>query len=202
MLHAPHMRPESSVPGFLYGLAASLALVANCADAQGVQVNVVRDGDFVVVSASADMPVERRVAWEVLTNYDRYTDFIPHLRVSRVVSRSGDGLVLEQQGEFRFLFFRQPMELRLAVAEKPQYRVESRSVSGSLKDLKGSYELRDAPGGLRLLYSGRFVPDIGLPWFIGLFFVRAAIETEFSALVGEILRRNSEHRIGDVRPAG
>ncbi|MBI4290733.1 MAG: cyclase [Betaproteobacteria bacterium] len=195
MLHAPHMHPDSSrvVPGFLYGLAASLVFLVHSADAQDVLVNVVREGDFVVVSASADMPVERSIAWEVLTNYDRYAEFIPHLRVSRVVSRSGGGLVLEQQGEFRFLFFRQPLELRLAVTEKPQYLVESRSLSGSLKDLKGNYELHDAPGGLRLLYSGRFVPDISLPWFIGLFFVRAVIEKEFSALVAEILRRNSEH---------
>jgi hypothetical protein len=196
MLHALHMHPESStvVAGFVYGLAASLAFLVNSADARDVLVNVAREGDFVVVSARADMPVERRIAWEVLTNYDRYAEFIPHLRVSRVVSRGEEGVVVEQQGEFRFLFFSQPMELRLAVAEKPQFLIESRSLGGSLKDLKSSYELRDAPGGLQLVYSGRFIPDVGVPPFIGLYVVRKAIETEFLALVGEILRRGAPER--------
>ncbi|MBI2962041.1 MAG: hypothetical protein HYY28_17185, partial [Betaproteobacteria bacterium] len=130
----------------------------------------------------------------VLTNYERYTEFIPHLRVSRVVSRGDGKLVLEQQGEFRFLFFSRPMDLRLAVSEKPQFLVESRALSGSLRDLKSRYELRDAPGGLQLIYRGRFIPDVGLPPFIGLFVVRAAIESEFSALVGEILRRGAPAR--------
>ena len=198
------MRRESStiVCGFLYGLAASLALAANSAAVQDAQVSVVRDGDFVVVSASADMPVERRVAWEVLTNYDRYAEFIPHLRVSRVLSRGNDGVVVEQKGEFTFLFFSQPMELRFAVVEKPQFRIESHALAGSLKNLTSKYELRDVPGGLRLIYSGRFVPDIGLPPFIGLVVVRSAMEKQFSALVGEIMRRNGEHRTDNVRPAG
>ncbi len=202
MLHALHMAQQLPVDsrGFLCGVAAIIVLVANSAQGQEADLSVARDGDYVVVSARADIPVERSLAWEVLTDYDRYPRFIPDLRISRVLSRSEGLAVVEQEGRFTFLFFSEPVEVRLAVHEEPRHLVESHALAGNLKDLKSRYELLDEPSGTRLVYSGRFVPQ-ALPPFIGLLVVRSALRKQFFALVAEIARRGADRGLAG-KPAG
>lgn len=189
---------------FLRSLAAALVLSAACASAQNVQVTVTRDGDWVGVLASAEIPVDRQIVWEVLTDYDRYPEFIPDMRMTRVVSRGNDGLVVDFKGEFCFLFFCEAMESRLAVVLYPRSRVDARSLAGSLRDLSSIYELREVPGAVQLVYSGRFIPEFSPPPFIGTMVVRHSMEKQFAALVAEMVRRGERARsrsVDEVRPA-
>ena len=200
------MRAERSaiLRGFLWSQAAVLILSAACTGAQDVQMTVTRDGDWVTVWASAEIPADRNIVWEVLTDYDRYPEFIPDLSASRVVSRDGNRLVVDFKGEFRFLFFSQPMESRLAVVLYPRSRIEARSLAGSLRYLIGTYELQAAPGGVLLVYSARFVPEFTPPPIIGMVVTHWAMEKQFAALVGEMVRRGglARSRSGDeTRPA-
>lgn len=190
--------------GFLWSQAAALVLSAACASAQNVQVTVTRDGDWVAVLASAEVPVDAQIVWEVLTDYDHYSEFIPDMSGSRIASRGDDGLVVEFKGEFRFLFFSQPMESRLAVVLHPRSRVEARSLSGSFRDLSSIYELREVPGAVQLVYSGRFIPEFSPPPLIGAMVVRLSMEKQFAALVAEMVRRGERMRsrsVDDMRPA-
>lgn len=148
-----------------------------------------RAGDGVHIIAAADLPTGTRNAWDVLTDYDHLAEFIPSLRSSRVVERNGHNVVLEQKGEAGFLFFRFPLEVRLAVEERPFERVNSRATGGSMREMEGSYELRAIPGGVRLVYTGRMVPDFAVPAFIETAAIRNVARTQFAAMVREILRR-------------
>ena len=157
--------------------------------AQEVSIETTRQGDHIVIEASAELQADVRIVWQVLSDYDRLAEFIPNLKVSRVLSRTADGVVLEQQGEYAFLFFSQPIDVRLLIIEMPPHRIVSRAMAGSFREMTGSYELTPVPGGVRLRYAGRMLPNFYLPPFLGVVAARAAAEKQFRGMVDEILRR-------------
>ena len=155
----------------------------------GLRFSAERDGGLVKVSASVELPVDPALAWQVLTDYDHYADFISGLSESRVVQRSAEGIVIEQKGDIGVLFFRQPAHTRMLVREVPPTAVVSRGLEGNFRDLNGRYELQPAGSGVRLVYSGSFVPDFFLPPLIGMALVHHTLEKNFSELAAEIVRR-------------
>lgn len=151
--------------------------------------SALREGEFIIVSASVDLPVAAALAWSVLTDYERYPRFITGLRESRIIARGPSALVLEQKGEFGILFFSQAVETRMLVVETPPRSIVSRSIGGSFRDMTGRYELQPLPQGVRLIYSGQLVPEFGVPPLIGMPAVRYVLWREFSEMVDEIMRR-------------
>jgi carbon monoxide dehydrogenase subunit G len=172
-----------------FAVALLWLLPAWPACAQEVSVETSRQGEFIIIEASADLQADVRTIWQVLTDYDHLSDFIPDMKSSRVLSRNADGVVVEQKGEFSFLFFSRPVEVQLVVVESPPRRVVSRAISGSFREMSGSYQLEPVPGGIRLLYSGRMVPDFDMPPLFGMMAVRIVAQRRFSAMVREIIRR-------------
>lgn len=154
-------------------------------------VEVIRHGDVFEVQASADIEADRLRAWEVLTDYDRLAQFIPGMTSSRVISRDGNTVIVEQNGEATLLFFRFPMQVRLAIEEYPQDRIESRAVAGNFKALQGTYFLETHGALLRLRYAGQFTPDFNVPPLIGTYLVRNILRKRFLAMVEEILKFGS-----------
>jgi ribosome-associated toxin RatA of RatAB toxin-antitoxin module len=163
------------------------------AAAQDVEIETYRRGDTVTVWAEANLQVDLRVAWDVLSDYDHMSQFIPNLTVSRVISRNANSLVVEQKGEFAFLFFRQPIEVRMDTVETPRSRIVAHAIAGgSFRELSGRYELQNLEeGGVRITYMGRFVPAFPLPPFLGIIAVRNTASTQFAAMMAEIRRRDS-----------
>jgi carbon monoxide dehydrogenase subunit G len=153
-----------------------------------ITVEVTRHDDSFDVAASADLDCERSHAWQVLTDYERLAEFIPGMASSRVVFRSGNSLVLEQNGEASLLFFSIPMKVRLAVEEFPPDRIESRAIDGNFKELLGTYLLESSGSRLRLRYSGRLTPDFNVPPLIGTLLMRNTVRKQFAAMVEEILK--------------
>jgi len=174
----------------------AVILIAACfgatpAAAQDLHVETSRDGEFVTVAASAELPADLRVAWEVLSDYNHLAQFIPDISSSRVVSRDGDKVVVEQKGTIGFFIYRQPVDVTLEVLEEPMRRITARATSGNIRDLETRYELQPDGAGVKLAYTGRFIPDFILPPVIGMPIMRHVIERRFRAMVDEILRRDA-----------
>ena len=172
---------------------AGVLCVQAAANAQQVEIETDGQGEYITVTASAEMLVDPRTVWNVITDYDHLAEFIPYMRSSRVVQRDADRLLIEQTGEFSFLFFRQPVRAKLAVVESPQRRVMARAVGGNLREMEGHYTLESLPEGtVRLSYSGWLLPDFAVPPVIGKMVVRNVLAKQFSAMVREIVRRDAE----------
>jgi carbon monoxide dehydrogenase subunit G len=175
-------------------LAGTLAAQSAIAAGQ-IRFETDDEGELITITASADMEVEARTVWAVISDYDNLADFIPHMRSSRVLRRDGDQVLIEQTGEFGFLFFRQPVEVRLSVAESPPRRIVAHAVGGNLQSLEGRYAIESLPGGeVRLNYSGRLVPGFDVPRFVSRMAVRSTMARQFQALVQEIVRRDLSAR--------
>ena len=175
---------------------AGAAAVPHAARAQErtpeVTSEVTQEGDFISVTAIAEVALPRALAYAVLTDYEHYPDFIPELHHSRVLLRQGTGLVLEQRGIMKFLFFSQPIDLQLAVVESAPNRVISRALGGNLRGFSGRYELQVVGSGVRISYSARFIPSFVLPEVLGTFIVRNVFVRAFEATLEEMQRRHAK----------
>jgi hypothetical protein len=120
------------------------------------------------------------------------------LKSSRVVSREGNKVRVEQKGDVGFIFYKQPISVTLEVYEEPQRRISARGVEGNVKGLETRYELHHSGPEVTLDYAGRFDPDFAIPPLIGMPLLRRVFERRFRAMVEEIQRRDTLAR-GDLK---
>src|SRR4051812_17526922 len=97
-----------------------------------VTVEAIRKGEFIEVQAKVTIEAPVAIVWGTLTDYERLPEFIPGLRKSRLVSRRGTSVVVEQSGEARFLMFTFPIEVTLEAIEHPRSAIKVRALSGNL----------------------------------------------------------------------
>lgn len=166
----------------------ALAFPALC-HAADISLQAARHGDSFEVEATAEFEAEVALAWEVLTDYNRLSEFIPGMHSSRIVSRSKRSVVVDQSGEARLLFLSYPIQVRLEVEEFPYERIVSRAIEGNFKDLRGAYILEARGRRLLLHYTGSLTPDFSIPPLIGTILVRNTVAKRFGAMVDEIMRR-------------
>jgi ribosome-associated toxin RatA of RatAB toxin-antitoxin module len=166
-----------------------LSSPAPAADIDEVNVEAHREGNAVLINAVARVSADVDTAWTVLTDYDRYAEFIPDLKSSQVLLRQGNTAIVEQKGEAGFFLFHFKVEVTFIAAEAPRTSITSRALSGTFKEMTGLYLVAQEGEILHLTYTGRLVPDFPLPPLIGTAAVRAAVQKHFGALVKEIQRR-------------
>jgi len=173
------------IPSIFFALMILVAF-PETGQAADISVQIARHGDTFEINASAEVEVAVTDAWKVLTDYGRLAEFIPGMLESRVVSRDGSSVVVDQSGETSLLFFTFPMHVRLAIEEQPYVRISSTAIAGNFKELTGVYLLQARGAGMRLSYAGKFTPDFGFPPLLGTLIVRKTAEKRFNAMVHEI----------------
>jgi ribosome-associated toxin RatA of RatAB toxin-antitoxin module len=173
-------------------LAVCAAGRAGASDVVSVEARRRDDALEVVCRVLLAAPVE--LIWQTLTDYGRLAEFIPGMRKSRIVSRSGAVTVVEQSGEARLLFFTFPLEVTLTSTERPPHVIEATLLRGNLKRLDGVYRIVPQGGGRVLLTWTGVVEAHSMPPLIGEIVMRASIEDQFRGMVEEILRRDALRR--------
>jgi ribosome-associated toxin RatA of RatAB toxin-antitoxin module len=177
-------------------LPAALLLlwVSAAGAAQGISVEATRRDASVEIRAHALLEASFDTVWGTLTDYDRLAEFIPGLRRSRVVERKGGSLVVEQEGEARFLFFSYPIEVTLLATARRPAAIDVRMLKGNLRRLEGGYRLEQIGAGkIVLRWVGLIEPE-SLPPLLGVLVMRANIEDQFTGMVREIERREAARR--------
>lgn len=169
---------------------ATMVTTAQCADAATIAVTAERKGDTIDIHASAQLQADGETAWRVLTAYDRYADFIPDLRTSRIVARQGAIATVEQSGDARVGLFPVPLDVTLEIVEFPPTGLRSHAISGTLRELENSYTLTPGKQGLVLDYVGHVAPGLAFFGPIELQAVKQDVSRQFQALTDEIERQS------------
>lgn len=168
------------------------AVASTAGAAEGLSVEATRRDSAVEIRAFALLDASYGTVWSTLTDYNHLTEFIPGMKISRVVERRGDAVVVEQEGEARFLFFSFPIKVTVISTARPPVAIDVRLLKGSLRRLDGGYRLEQiAPGRIALRWIGLIEPD-ALPPLLGMLVMRATIEDQFTGMVREIERRERE----------
>jgi hypothetical protein len=185
----------------VFALTFALASVPPAAAAT-ITADAERNGDAVDIRASAVLDSDGATAWRVLTEYDRHTEFIPDLRMSRVIARRDTMVTVEQSGDAALWLFKMPLNISFEIKEIPPYRLQSRAVAGSLSALTSSYTLTLAAPGIRLDYVGRATPGYALFGRFEQAVIEHNVTRQFQALADEIERQGAiarPHTMAEVK---
>ena len=174
----------------------SVAAVA----AEDFHVETARRGGAVEVRAYAVVEAQYATVWSTLTDYDAFSAFIPGMRSSRVIERTGATWVVEQKGETRFLVFTYPIEVTLLATAMPPYALDVHLLKGNLRRLDGGYRLEPAGAGrIGLRWTGLVEPQ-SLPPLLGELVMRSNVEAQFAGMVREIELREARRRAASPAP--
>lgn len=146
----------------------------------------------ITIKAYVDVPVDGRLAWSVLTDYDRLADFVPDMHLSRRISKPGEPTQVYQRGEKSWLVLDTPFEVVLLMHETPFSRISFRQLSGTLKDMHGEWRLLPLAEGVRVAYMARLEPGLLSPRVPGDgWLIEADIQRILEAIAHEMIRRRS-----------
>lgn len=146
------------------------------------------------VTSSGTVQATPALVWRVLTDYDHLADYLPNLKSTRVVSRTGGKVILEQVGAARFLFFSQTIRLVVQVDERTPDRIDIELIEGDMKAFRARWELSPLAGatgttGTRVAYSATIVPKFDVPGIIGTSVVRKDIARMMAAVLSRVDRQ-------------
>lgn len=158
---------------------------------EDIVVEVVREGDTVSVAATILAPVDIEIAWQVLCDFDHLADFVPSIEHSKIISKPGEPLVIEQRGFARFGPFGVPFDTVRAVELVPPRIVRTRMLRGNMRELEATMELEAAEGGTQMTYHAKVEPDFWLPPLLGPAFIRHETRGQLGAMIKEMKRREA-----------
>jgi Polyketide cyclase / dehydrase and lipid transport len=168
-------------------VAATPALAA----AVDTQVAVSRRGDVFLVDAVLVAPVTGREAWNVLTDFDAMSAFVPNLDTSRVTARYGESLRVEQTGVARWGPLAHAFSMVREVELEPMQLVRSRSLSESPMQVRSQTRFASVAGGTEIRHHVEISLDIWMPAALIEPFLRHEVREQFDAVVAEMLRRRA-----------
>ncbi len=140
------------------------------------------------VMACASTTATPRLAWQVLTDFDHLSDFIPDMRLSRVISAPGEPLRVEQRGTWHALFFQRRIDVVFAIELDPMRAITFRAVDGNLRPMSGHLRLTGRPD-CRIEYRAQSTPAFWIPPLIGPALMRGQIREQLEGVLREIRRR-------------
>jgi ribosome-associated toxin RatA of RatAB toxin-antitoxin module len=152
-------------------------------------VTVVFGSEQIEISLDTQAPVTPAQAWAVLTDYEHMSQFLPGLELSEVSSRQGNVLRVRQRGSTRAGILHFDYENVRDVNLTPQRLITTHGVSGDVKRLDSSTELRPREGGVQLHYHVAFEPARPLPSFLGNSALKRQTADNFNAFIREMIRR-------------
>ena len=89
----------------------------------------------VLVTAPVD------TTWKVLTDYNRFKDFLPGVVSSRILETTGNQTVFEQVNSVKVFLFTQKSRLVVAASKQYPKQIDFQLKEGDVKSLKGVWKL-------------------------------------------------------------
>lgn len=165
-------------------------------DERDVAVHIQRDGPRIIVDVRLPVAATALETWAVATDYDHMASFVSNLESSRILTRAGNVLTIEQKGKasrgpLSFAF----QNVREIVLTPPR-EIRSRLVSGDLEASEFTTRVIDHGESSEIVNHGEFIPKVWVPPIIGPAVIEAETRKQFAELRAEVLRRKAESLAG------
>lgn len=172
-------------------LALVMLLVPAAGGGRAADVQIEQQGRVFHVSSQSVVAAQPAVAWRVLTDYGRLAEFVPAMRSSRVVSKPGQPLVIEQSGEAGVLLFRFTIDVVLEIDERPPQRLAFNARSGNMRRMRGEWRVEPEGAATRLHYTAELEPAFWVPPLVGAALLRRDIASQIEGVAAEMERRQN-----------
>lgn len=168
----------------LLAAGAAALLAASAVRAQvAVAVSAGAEGEY-RLTGRFGVDARPELAWSVLTDYEGLSGFVSSIRASRVLSRDGEGALIEQEGTGRFLFISRRVRLRLAVRERAPSSLSFEDIDGGqFRVYRGSWTITPEGEGCVVDYELVARPE---PSLAPDFAAARALRKSVQRLLGEV----------------
>ena len=130
--------------------------------------------------------------WDVLTDYENLSRFIPNLSTSELIQRQGQTVRLQQVGSQQLLGLRFSAQVQLELTEfRQDGLLQFRMVKGDFRRFEGSWQIRQRPDGSSLLYELTVQGCLGMPIALIEERLRDDLSSNLKAVVLEAHRRKA-----------
>ncbi|NTU96859.1 MAG: cyclase [Chlorobiaceae bacterium] len=122
-------------------------------------------GDIIGVTGMVLINSEPEHVWTALTDYDNLHRNLPKVVSSRLVSRTGNDVVIEQTGKTGIFIFEKTVHFLLKVHEDYRKSITFEQESGDFRIYRGEWRLGTIPGtrGTLLVYNAEIKPAFFAP---------------------------------------
>lgn len=177
----PVLRRLARHAALAFGLFVPLSAYAEAV------VQIQANMGIIQINADIDTGVDRKTAWNVLTDYNRWAEFIPDLLICRVISQPGEPIRLEQRGRIPQLpTF--PLVMITEVEETPMKGLRFQRIAGNIKTLAGEWQIKGKKR-VQLNYQAIIEPGFPLPPNLTIDIFRNDAKVRLEALAAEMARR-------------
>ena len=131
--------------------------------------------------------------WEVLTDYEGLSEFIPNLSSSKLIERSGNRVTLSQIGSQQLVLglkFSAEVQLEL-VEHRPEGLLQFRMLKGDFRRFEGAWRLQAVPDQTLVLYELTVQGCLGMPVSLIEQRLRQDLNDNLLAVEEETIRRNT-----------
>jgi carbon monoxide dehydrogenase subunit G len=154
-----------------------------------ITVNITKSGEAFVIDAAVDLAIPLRTVWDVLTDFDNMAGIVSNLTSSKVVSRQGNTLSVQQEGKAKYGLFSYTFASEREIRLEPKTKIFAKQVTGTAKRFESEMALSRVGSGTTLRYHAEIVPDSGLGRTFGRPFIQHEVEEQLAAMVAEMERR-------------
>ena len=127
--------------------------------------------------------------WEVMTDYNSLPDFIPDLKVSRIMKKRGNEIVVYQEGESGLLMFRFSVGVTVKIIEHYHHSIEFTKVDGDFDFFEGEWRIEPLSSNETLIvYTLAAKPKFYAPGWVVRAMMKRDIPRRMNALRERIER--------------
>ncbi|MBL8484996.1 MAG: SRPBCC family protein [Rhodocyclaceae bacterium] len=190
------MQKQITAPKVFLLAALALGAAPAAADIESqpvpaVSAQVNHTGPLLIVDVTMHARVPLAIVWEVLTDFEHMTQFIPNLEHSEVTRRDERSVTVKQRGRASYAGLSFGYDSEREILLEPQTRINSRTLSGNLAGARSQSQLTALPGEVLVTYHAESEPKTWLPPIIGPAAVRNQTELQFRAMLSEMERRHA-----------
>ncbi len=191
-------KPRISIPQFKALNAEEIAHVIG--EGEMTIVHPVKDpSEPLFVTAAGVVNTSPDIVWDVITDWDRYEEFMPQTKDVKVVERTENTAVVDYNLKFKFTIISMRVYYRLFhLLDRSKYYDEWYLVKGDLKEVTGAWRLYPVEGGKKTVAMYTVYSDLRSMGFLVKSILKAephielAIQLSSAALVVKSIKERAE----------
>ena len=131
------------------------------------------------------------IAWQVLTDYNNFQDFLPNISSSQVIEEQGNCKIFEQVSQVDLWLLQEEFTVQIAATENQPEKIDFQIVKGDLKYLKGTWQLEKITANQILVtHTVKVEPLSNTEKFFFYGIYESSLEKTLNAITQEITKRS------------
>lgn len=130
-------------------------------------------------------------AWEVLTDYNDFQEFLPNIIDSKIIEENADLTIFEQTNLVDLFLLTKEFTVQIAATKNYPQKIDFEIVEGDLKQLQGSWEVEALPSE-QILVTHRVIVAPKTKGESAIFYgiYESSLEETLTAIAAEITKRS------------